>query len=85
MNINTENFVKKIISEQLNADVSEITSEKRISEDLGVNSLDIVIMVAKAEDELNIRFPDEDIVDLRTVGDTEEYLKSFLENSDPQS
>lgn len=85
MNINAEEFVKKIISEHLNIKLSEITDEKRISEDLGANSLDIVIMFAKAEDELNISFSDEDIINLRTVGDAVEYLESCLANNALQS
>ncbi len=61
--------VKELISQQLNKPVEEITEEKEVVKDLGADSLDIVELIMSLEEEFGITVPEEDAVDVKTVGD----------------
>ena len=61
--------VKKLISEQLNRPIEEITDDKEVVKDLGADSLDVVEMLMSLEEQFNITVPEEDAVNIKTVGD----------------
>lgn len=61
--------VKETISKQLNKSVEELTDEKEIVKDLGADSLDIVEMIMNLEEEYGISVPEEESVNIKTVGD----------------
>ncbi len=61
--------VIELISKQLNRPADEITSDKEIVKDLGADSLDVVEMLMSLEEEFNITVPEEDAVNIKTVGD----------------
>lgn len=61
--------VKELISKQLNRPVEEITEDKEVVKDLGADSLDVVEMLMGLEEEFNITVPEEDAVNIKTVGD----------------
>lgn len=61
--------VKELISKQLNKDINDVTAEKEIVKDLGADSLDVVEMLMSLEEEFNITVPEEDAVNIKTVGD----------------
>ena len=61
--------VLELISKQLNRPVEEITADKEIVKDLGADSLDVVEMLMSLEEEFNITVPEEDAVNIKTVGD----------------
>lgn len=61
--------VVELMSKQLNIPVEQITEDKEIVKDLGADSLDIVEMLMTLEDEFKITVPDEETVDIKTVGD----------------
>jgi len=61
--------VKKLIAEQLNKPVEEVTDEKEVVKDLGADSLDVVEMLMALESEFDITVPEEDAVNIKTVGD----------------
>lgn len=61
--------VIELISKQLNRPADEITSDKDIVKDLGADSLDVVEMLMSLEEEFNITVPEEDAVNIKTVGD----------------
>ena len=54
---------------------SEINENSSLVGDLGLSSFDLVSIVAKFEDEFNIKVADEDIMDFITVKDIMNYLK----------
>ena len=66
--------VKEVIAKQLRIDVSEISDNSAIIEDLGADSLDIVEMLMTLEDVMNIIIPDE-VTGLKTVKDIAEYIE----------
>ena len=67
--------VKEVIAKQLRIDVSEISDDSAIIEDLGADSIAIVEMLMTLEDEMDITIPD-DATGLKTVKD----IATFIEN-----
>lgn len=70
--------VKSILAEQLDADESELTMETNIAKDLGADSLDVVELLMTIEDEFSIEIPDEEIENIRTIGELTEYIQSNI-------
>ncbi len=67
--------MKQILAEQLDADIESITPETDIADDLGADSLDVVEMLMAIEDEFDIEIPDEEIENLKTVGNVVDYIQ----------
>ncbi len=74
-----EERVRKIIAEQLEIALDEVTNEKRFVEDLGADSLDIVELVMSMEDEFDTQIPNEDAERIQSVGDAVSYVKKACE------
>jgi acyl carrier protein len=66
--------VKKIISEQLGVEMSEVQPESHFVEDLGADSLDTVELVMALEEEFGIEIPDEDAEKIATVQSAVDYI-----------
>ncbi|PWB62223.1 MAG: acyl carrier protein [Deltaproteobacteria bacterium] len=71
-----EKKVKEIVAEQLGKDVNEVTTSASFIDDLGADSLDIVELVMKMEEEFGIEIPDEEAEKIKTVNDVVEYIKT---------
>lgn len=69
--------VAKLLSEQLNIDVSKITENSEIVKDLGADSLDVVEMLMTLEDKTGKTIPEEKVTDLKTVGDVVKMLEEL--------
>ena len=67
--------VEKIIAEHLNIDESSISDDSKIVDDLGADSLHIVEIVMKMENQFDIEIPDEDAETLITIGDVKQYIE----------
>ena len=68
--------VENIIAEHLKLDVSEVTDEKHIIDDLGADSLHTVELVMEFENEYDMSIPDEDAEKITTVGAAFEYINN---------
>lgn len=68
--------VKKILSEQFSVEEDSINPNTNIAEDLGADSLDVVDILMSIEDEFEIEVPDEEIENMRTVGELVNYIKN---------
>ena len=68
--------VRDLIAKQLNRPVEEVTEDKEIVKDLGADSLDVVEMLMSFEEEFNITVPEEDAVNIKTVGDIIAVIES---------
>ena len=68
--------VNTIILEQLGVEKSTLVPEANLLDDLGADSLDVVELVMALEEEFGIQVPDEDVENIRTVGDILEYLEA---------
>lgn len=67
--------VKKVIVDQLGIEEDEIKMESKLIDDLGVDSLEIFEIVMSLEEEFNIQIPNEDIEDIKTVGEVVAYIE----------
>ena len=75
------NKLKALIAEQLGVDAETITLEAAFVEDLGVDSLDLVELAMALEDEFGIEeMSEEDMANIKTVGDLVEYLGKHLDD-----
>lgn len=75
------NKLKALIAEQLGVDAETITLEAAFVEDLGVDSLDLVELSMALEDEFGIEeMSEEDMANIKTVGDLVEYLGKRLDD-----
>jgi len=70
--------VRDILMEQLDVEESLITMDSVILDDLGADSLDIVDLVMTLEDEFDIEIPDEEIENIKTVGDIVRYIEEHV-------
>ena len=68
--------VAAMIAKQLKLDVSEITPDKRLVEDLHADSANVMVMIMDMEDTFNITVEDDAINTLKTVGDVVKYIEA---------
>ena len=70
--------IKEMLADQLDADAEEMTMETDIADDLGADSLDVVELLMSIEDEFDVEIPDEEIENLKTIGDVVEYIQNNM-------
>ena len=69
--------IKELIVDQLDVEEDKITMDANIQDDLGADSLDIVDLVMSVEDAFEVKIEDEDVENIKTVGD----LVNFIDNA----
>ena len=67
--------VKAILSEQFDVEEDSITSDTSIADDLGADSLDVVDLLMSIEDEFEFEVPDEEVDNIKTVGELVKYIE----------
>lgn len=67
--------IKQIIVDELGVDEAEVTANARFIDDLGADSLDLVELVMRFEEEFGIEIPDEDAEKIQSVGDAYSYVE----------
>ena len=71
--------MQSLIAEQFALKVEEITMNSSFTEDLGADSVDLVELVMAMEEEFDIdEVQEDDLVQLKTVGDCVKYLSGKL-------
>jgi acyl carrier protein len=70
--------VKKVTVEKLSVKEEEVIATASFQEDLGADSLDVVELVMAFEDEFGIEIPDEEVGNIKTVGNATEYIQKKL-------
>lgn len=71
--------IKDIIVEQLDVEEDAVTMEASITDDLGADSLDVVDLVMSIEESFNVEIPDEEVENIKTVGDIVKYIENKVE------
>jgi len=66
--------VKKIIADALGVKIEDLTIRSDLVEDLGADSLDLVEITMKLEDEYNINIGDDEMENKKTISDIIELL-----------
>ena len=74
----TEERVKGIVVELLGVDLERVTPPARFREDLEADSLDLVEVIMKFEEEFGGEISDEDAQKITTVGDAVTYIDSHM-------
>ena len=64
----------ELIAKQFKKDPSTINEDTRIIEDLEADSLDIVEMLMTLEEDYGISIPDDEVREIKTVGDVKKYI-----------
>lgn len=75
-------IVRRIVSDQLFADIEDITNESSFIEDLGADSIDFVELITEFEDKFRIHIDDEDAERISTVGKTIAYIEKCLQEKE---
>lgn len=65
----TAEQMRRIISEHLNLQTEEAPLGKRLREDLGADSLDVVEITMASEEAFDVEISDDEVDDIRTVDD----------------
>lgn len=70
--------VKEIIAENLSLNEDEVSMDSHIVDDLGADSLDVMETVMALEEEFDVKFPETDIKEVKTVGDLVRYIEGKI-------
>ena len=71
--------IQKIIAEEMNLNVEDVKPESRFVEDLAADSLDVIQIVLKLEEEFDIEIPDDAVEQISTVQDAVDQIKKVVE------
>jgi acyl carrier protein len=66
----------EIVEEVAGIDTAEVTTEKSFVDDLDIDSLSMVEIAVQAEDKFGVKIPDDELANLKTVGDAVNYVSA---------
>ena len=66
--------VRTIVADQLGVEADEVKEDSTFVDDLGADSLDIVELIMRFEDEFGVEIPDEKAEKIKTVSDIVRYI-----------
>lgn len=65
-----------IVEEVAGVDADEVTVDKSFVDDLDIDSLSMVEIAVQAEDKFGVKIPDDELANLKTVGDAVNYIST---------
>ena len=65
-----------IVNEVAGVPVEDVQSDKSFVDDLDIDSLSMVEVVMAAEDKWGVKIPDEEVKNLKTVGDAVDFIEN---------
>jgi acyl carrier protein len=65
----------EILNEVADVTPEDVTVEKSFTDDLDVDSLSMVEVAMAAEEKFGVKIPDEELPNLKTVGDAVSYIE----------
>ena len=68
--------LKNLLVEELQLDPEEITLGAELTNDLGINSIELADLVMLCEDKFGLEINDDDIHKFVTIGDVVDYLEA---------
>ena len=77
-----EEVLKEAIVEVLGVYINEIEDDMTFTGDLSADSLDVYQIVLIVEDKLNIELKEEDIYEVKTVGQALELIKKAVKENE---
>ncbi|MFD2418569.1 acyl carrier protein [Amycolatopsis pigmentata] len=64
----------EIVEEVAGVAKDDVSSEKSFVDDLDIDSLSMVEIAVQAEDKFGVKIPDDELANLKTVGDAVDYV-----------
>ena len=64
----------EIVEEVAGVAADDVTAEKSFVDDLDIDSLSMVEIAVQAEDKFGVKIPDDELANLKTVGDAVDYI-----------
>ncbi len=71
--------VKNLLVEELQVNADDVTPSAELSNDLGINSIELADLVMLCEEKFNLAISDDDVHQFVTVGDVVSYLEKNAE------
>lgn len=69
--------LRDLIVDTLGCDENKITETARLSDDLGIDSLDAVDLVMNIEEQYGVKIPDEELGNMVTVSDVLTAIEKY--------
>ncbi len=70
--------VATLACEKLSASKEKVNENTKFDEDLSADSIDVTDFIMELESEFGIEIEDEDIMNIRTIGDAANYIHERL-------
>ena len=64
----------EIVNEETGVEVEDVPLEKSFTEDLDIDSISMMTIVVNAEEKFGVTIPDEEVKNLKTVGDAVNFI-----------
>ena len=64
----------EIVEEVAGVAAADVTVDKSFTDDLHIDSLSMVEIAVQAEDKFGVKIPDDELANLKTVGDAVDYI-----------
>ena len=71
--------IKIMLAEQLGVDEERLSLETDFARDLEADSLDVVELLMSIEDEFGVEIPDEEIENIKTIGNLVDYIQNNMD------
>ena len=66
----------ELVTDETGIDASEVQMEKSFTDDLDIDSISMMTIVVNAEEKFGVTIPDDEVKNLKTVGDAVTYITS---------
>lgn len=70
--------LKEVLVEEIGVSPEEVTMDSNMVTDIGADSLDIMQLLIKMEKEYGFKFSDEEMKNVKTVGDVVRYIEEKI-------
>ncbi|GAB3633396.1 MULTISPECIES: acyl carrier protein [Microbacterium] len=66
--------LSELITDETGIDGSEVALEKSFTDDLDIDSISMMTIVVNAEEKFGVTIPDDEVKNLKTVGDAVNFI-----------
>ena len=71
--------IKRILEEITGTDPDDVHMDSKLTDDLGLDSLDAVEVAMAVEEEFDIEIDDEDLLELHSIQDIVDTIQEYLD------
>ena len=65
----------EIVNEETGLETEEVQLDKSFTDDLDIDSISMMTIVVNAEEKFDVKIPDEEVKNLKTVQDAVDYIE----------